>query len=211
MQNRRPILDHENYNHDKIDSHHVNSNFTMISEVLNALFLTYVATEYQLSTAACHREYQQPPSLLCRPHILAGFAVVLIINVLDRVSGAAVIANEVIHRCLHVPKILLVILTYSIGLYIDCRRIQPTIHTCTFLQALLAAFLQTLPLYPLLAIAISFGFLILINLFQFLQLRLELLNMPIYYGTLYGPFSLVYFKVKRRVLEERSSLPTSHR
>lgn len=71
------------------------------------------------------------------------------------------------------------------------------------------AFLKVLPAYPFLAVLISFGFLFVINIWEFLQLPEEWLNMPIYYGTLYGPFAYTYVHVKQQVVcYESNALPT---
>jgi hypothetical protein len=182
----------------------------MISEVLNAIYLTYLATEYRLLSFTTTNTSRPPStwSILSRPSVLGAGVALTIINVVDRYVGAADVLKQALERFLHVPKIILVAFLYLIGLYMDCRRIDYKLDRGRFLRYLRRAFSQLLPVYPLLAILISFGFLLLINLFEFLKLPLELLNMPIYYGTLYGPFSMIYFNVKRRVLEERTSLPT---
>ena len=46
-----------------------------------------------------------------------------------------------------------------------------------------------------------------VNAWEALGLPTEVLNWPIYYGTLYGPFSCVYFRVKKGVEDERGALP----
>jgi hypothetical protein len=79
----------------------------------------------------------------------------------------------------------------------------------SFLRQVAIAFLRILPVYPFLAVLISFVFLFVISAFEALHLPLEILNMPIYYGTLYGPFSYIYYNVKRRVIESTQSLPTT--
>lgn len=183
----------------------------MISEVLNAIFLTYLATEYHLQHSATEYHGRQQSSLwstFTRESTVGGFLVLATVNVVDRYSGAADFLKQLLERFLHVPKIVLVAFAYIMGLYMDCRRLDRKLDLSRYLRYLRLAFFQLLPLYPLLAVVISFGFLLLINLFEFLKLPLELLNMPIYYGTLYGPFSMIYFNVKRRLMEERSSLPS---
>ena len=65
------------------------------------------------------------------------------------------------------------------------------------------AFLKILPAYPFLAVLFSFGFLFVVDLWELLGLPLEWLNMPIYYGTLYGPFAYTYVHVKREVVRKR--------
>jgi hypothetical protein len=51
-----------------------------------------------------------------------------------------------------------------------------------------------------LAVLISFIFMFVISIWDFLKLPEEWLQWPIYYGTLYGPFVYVYCTVKRQVL-----------
>ena len=71
-----------------------------------------------------------------------------------------------------------------------------------FIRQLLQSFCRLLPVYPFLAVLISFGFLFLITTFETLHLPLEILNMPIYYGTLYGPLGLMYWDVKKCVVRD---------
>jgi hypothetical protein len=71
------------------------------------------------------------------------------------------------------------------------------------------AFCKVLPAYPFLAVCISVCFMFVINLWEALHLPLEWLNMPIYYGTLYGPFAYTYVHVKQQVMcYETTTLPT---
>lgn len=52
------------------------------------------------------------------------------------------------------------------------------------------AFLRILPAYPFLAVLISFLFLFVIDIWDYVfHLPVEYWNKPIYYGTLYGPFA----------------------
>jgi hypothetical protein len=181
----------------------------MISEVLNTIFLTYLATEYLIANDAGVRRPNWQKRLF-RSHNLAAGVVVALLNVLDRLTGAAVFANNLLQGFLHLPKVLFAAICYVLTLYADCKRVSPELALCSdFLPRVGWTFLRVLPAYPFLAVLISFGFLFVINIFEFLRLPLELLNWPIYYGTLYGPFSFVYFKVKQRVVEDRSTLPST--
>ena len=70
-----------------------------------------------------------------------------------------------------------------------------------FLVALQAAFGRLIPLIPLLSVLIAFLFLELGELFEHVLGMSdanisELLNVPIYYGVLYGPFAFLYVLVK---------------
>jgi hypothetical protein len=69
------------------------------------------------------------------------------------------------------------------------------------------AFLKILPAYPFLAVLISFMFLFVINLWEFLHLPLEWLNDPIYYCVLYGPFAYTYVHVKNEVVANTTTIP----
>ena len=52
------------------------------------------------------------------------------------------------------------------------------------------AFLRILPAYPFLAVVISFLFLFVVDIWDYIfHLPVEYWNKPIYYGTLYGPFA----------------------
>lgn len=207
----------------------------MISEVANALFLTYLATEYTVASqdaAASKRflEYQHEDddddhgnsrkARYRRWGVVTG--MVLLINVSDRVLGFTVVANvamrethHLVYALLHIPRVVVAAVAYLTALFWDCRRTvarqrrtgnQHKHHVMTFakdfLPRVLTAFLTVLPLYPLAAIIISFGFLILITIFEALHLPESLLNWPIYYGTLYGPFSYIYHVVKLSVVKE---------
>lgn len=173
----------------------------MISEVVNALFITYVGTEYLLENNGISSNNRV--AKLVRSH---GFAIVVgsvvCINVIDRVTGAADVINNVLQGFMHLPKVAFAALAYNVALYYDCKRAQPVLTVKTFLPIVGKAFVRVLPAYPFLAIVVSFVFMIVINIFERLHLNLDILNWPIYYGTLYGPFSFVYYKVKERVVDE---------
>lgn len=179
----------------------------MISEVVNALCITYVATEYTLASERQSSSSRQSQWWHSRFNFI-GLGVVIIINIIDRVSGASELINEVFRGILHAPKILFCAAAYLGALYVDCRRVLPSITLKTFGRHVGAAFCRVAPAYPILAVLISFVFMFVISLFEHLHLPLHWLNWPIYYGTLYGPFSFMYLIVKRRVIQDYYSLPT---
>jgi hypothetical protein len=151
----------------------------MISEVVNALLITYVGTEYLL-VESCGFPQRKKKGLA----IL--FAVVAFLNVFDRVTGAAAFLNKLLNGFLHLPKIGFAALVFVVALYFDCKKVAPTLTADSFLPLVGKAFLRVLPAYPFLAVAISFGFMIVINIFEALRIPLEYLNWPIYYGMLRG-------------------------
>lgn len=160
--------------------------------------------------------------------VLAITFLVISINGFDHVTGLGQIARSFLEQFFHIPKVLFAATTYMTTLYYDCRftvqrssgvpvtncsnlHHQSSLPWYMFVSRVAKAFVQILPVYPILAVLISFGFLFVINMFEFLHLPTDLLNMPIYYGTLYGPFSYIYMTVKRSVREEyRSLLPQTH-
>ena len=113
-------------------------------------------------------------------------------------------------------KLCLAASSYVMALYIDIHRDRTNGNTNTnkktkkqkmefrsvFLPKVGWAFLKILPAYPFLAVVISFLFLFVIDLWEWLGLPLEWLNNPIYYGTLYGPFAYTYVHVKNEVLRK---------
>eukprot|EP00934_Nitzschia_sp_Nitz4_P006205 Nitzschia sp. Nitz4//scaffold109_size72162//16678//17217//NITZ4_005837-RA/size72162-snap-gene-0.94-mRNA-1//1//CDS//3329532736//6195//frame0 len=89
----------------------------MLSEVSNALFLTYLASEYGNDYQGGHESTQ-------RQRILVLGLSVFLVNVLDRVSGAQEIANTFLRQCLHLPRIFFVAVAFFGGLYVDLTRQQ---------------------------------------------------------------------------------------
>lgn len=178
----------------------------MISEVANALCITYMATEYTLASERAQSS-SSSPWWQSRANVIC-LIVVVLINIVDRVSGASVLVNEVFQGVLHAPKILFCAAAYVFALFVDCRRVLPSLTVKSFSRHVGAAFCRVAPAYPILAVLISFVFMFIISAFEHLHLPLEWLNWPIYYGTLYGPFSFMYLIVKRRVIQDYFSLPT---
>lgn len=192
----------------------------MISEVVNALFLTYLATEYTLSTnnnnnnaslSSIRKHSNGKSRWRSNTTVITVSLSVAVINLLDQITGAAAVLHSGLQGFLHLPKILFAAIIYVLALFIDCRQLchGELLFFKMFLPMVSRAFVRVLPVYPFLAVLISFGFLFVINLFEFLHLPEEWLNLPIYYGTLYGPFSFVYWKVKEKVIHDRNSLPVS--
>lgn len=123
--------------------------------------------------------------------------------------------NSKVEKLFHIPRIMIAIASFLIAVYFDCRRIMKknTITTTdgsrtknnqswsnkAFVHQLIKSFSILLPIYPFLAVVISFGFLFVVSIFEKLNLPLEVLNMPIYYGTLYGPLSYLYWDVKKKM------------
>ncbi|CAJ1934380.1 unnamed protein product [Cylindrotheca closterium] len=179
-----------------------------IREIVNALFLTYVGTEWMLQSSNelgkhQHDSFQVFLRILQNNKLFV--ALVSFLNIVDTFKRILPSLEG-----LWQLRILLAATAYVFALYVDCKRKLPSLELSSFLRQVAMAFLKVLPIYPFLAVLISFVFLFVISIFETLHLPLELLNMPIYYGTLYGPFSYIYYIVKRQVIESTTSLPTNN-
>ena len=161
----------------------------MISEILNTIFLTFLLTEYLLASNVDIRRADWSKRLLTRTNLSAAL-LLAVINVLERVAGVSSESfKNAFQGFLHAPKIIFAAIGYILALRFDCHRISPRQLTWnTFLVKVCVAFVYVLPVYPALAVLISFGFLLVINIFEMLHLNEDILNWPIYYGTLYGPY-----------------------
>lgn len=180
----------------------------MLLEAVNSVFLTFLATEYLLlddDRTTMYHFFLQQQQQRSRPlqYTIAG---VILINIFVNFHTIGASLVEWIHvklsQFFHVPRIIVAISSFLLTLYWDCRRnnhvntitntiTNATITTTTwsdqyFLKLLVQSFCRLLPIYPFLAVIISFGFLLVITVFERLHLPMEILSMPIYYGTLYG-------------------------
>ena len=187
----------------------------MITELVNSIFITYLASEYSLSNKS---GTLSRPELFLQQRSRVGTvgAAVLTINVLDSITGIGGLVHLALNRFLRLPKVALAAGAYVVALYYDCqwtlvrRKCNPLRFRHEFCPRVMRAFVRILPIYPILAVLLSFIFLFVITAFEFLQLSTEILNWPIYYGTLYGPFSYIYWTVKSKVLLEfQNTIPIS--
>ena len=107
----------------------------------------------------------------------------------------------------HAPKVVLAAVCFAAALHRDAgHRRGRTLPAAVFLRALLKAALFVAPCYPILAVAISLVFLVLISLFEAVGLPVRLLNDPLYFGCIYGPFAAVYVEAKKALLAAHASL-----
>jgi len=193
----------------------------MLCEVVNAVFLTYLGTEFLVASSSSgssspySRQQHGTVALDWWKSRLNGalLSVVLIVNILDRlhVSGSFFLSffSQFLGRLYHAPRILFAALGYMMALFLDCQRHIGNLSLKKFMKRVGFHFLKVLPAYPILAVLISCVFLFLITTFEALGLQLEWLNGPIYYGTLYGPFSVVYWNVKKSFMDDKNTLPTT--
>jgi hypothetical protein len=150
------------------------------------------------------------------------FVVLGCLNLFVRfhIIGAAILTriNLEVENFFLVPRIFVAIMSFLIVLYFDCRWIASTNNASNtdmtssniqawsnqiFCHQLLQSFCLLLPVYPFLAVIISFGFLFVVTVFEKMQWPMDVLDMPIYYGTLYGPLSYIYWDVKKKISARR--------
>ena len=97
-------------------------------------------------------------------------------------------------------KVAIVAASFLGALYIDCKRgsgDSSCINPSLFAREIAKEFLLLLPVCPWLSVLISFVFFLIISIFDIVGLPTSILNGPIYYGTLYGPFAVIYVRIKR--------------
>ena len=223
----------------------------MLCEIVNSLFLTFLATEYLISSEnnnstrtkndvndADHhnknhhsknnalrnifRFIRQFSATIASRHsrpIQYSFMVAVVINIFAHFHVTGLAISQWIHGrvegLFHIPRVLIAMISFSVALYWDCRRVMGLVSSTNssdrantapawsngfFFRLLLKSFCRLLPIYPFLAVLISFGFLFVVSFFEKMNLSTHILNNPIYYGTLYGPLSLMYWDVKKGVL-----------
>lgn len=109
-------------------------------------------------------------------------------------AGAALAgwAHDRVETLFRLPRVAVAALSFLTALYFDCRRqhrlnarsrssAAPWSNSYFFMQVAEST-CKLLPVYPFLAVVISFGFLFVISAFEKLHLPLRILNGPIYYG-----------------------------
>jgi hypothetical protein len=107
-------------------------------------------------------------------------------------------------------KVLPVGVCFAAACYWDVRR-RCQLSLAHFAYELGIACALVLPMFPCIAIGLAFVFLVLIGLLEAVAIDPALLNWPIYYGILHGPFAACYLLAKRRCIDEfgRPLLPTA--
>ena len=100
-------------------------------------------------------------------------------------------------------KILILICFFSLLLYIDIKRLNESITLQSYMIAISQSIIYSIFALPIIAIGISFLFLIIISIFDKLGMdteHSEFLNRLVFYGTMYGPFYIIYWNAKIRLL-----------
>ena len=111
--------------------------------------------------------------------------------------------REIVHFAtdLHL-KIPILVLAFGSLAYFDVRRRSPEVNPKDFLETVVWSLKQTLPLYIPLAVGLSVVFLIIVTILEGVgipeRIVSKILGTPICYGTLYGPFTVTYWGVKRK-------------
>lgn len=101
-------------------------------------------------------------------------------------------------------KIVTLTIFFLLLLYVDVQRLREGLPLHLYCRALLEALLYSLVAIPVAAIAISCVFLIIVACLQKVGADPEhsdMMNALVFYGTLYCPFYILYWKAKQRLLE----------
>lgn len=122
---------------------------------------------------------------------LLACGVVLLTAVLFRLAGM----DDYLHHTesLRVVGIALLFVVLNI---LDVRRHDPDILPADYVRALARAIAYAIPAFPVAAVVISTAFLVLVSLFELVHVDPHRLSSAIYYGTLYGPLYVIYWKIK---------------
>ena len=131
-----------------------------INEIVNALFLTYIGTEYLLvsSYSGKHNNSNNNNGIwsILQSHKLITL-VVIGINVTIKMQ--TIVTTEALW---HV-RVGLAAVGYIVGLYFDCRKSNRKLTIRQFLKHVSIAFCRVFPVYPFLAVLISFVFMFVIS------------------------------------------------
>lgn len=108
----------------------------MLSEVVNALFVTYVATEIQLADPGTSRVHDVLQSKLTQALTIAVVLVNLSVRLHMHVSGSALLsaANSAVSFASHAPKVVFAAVAYVVALYFDCKRSKEDLAAGDFLK-----------------------------------------------------------------------------
>mmetsp|Transcript_2922 Transcript_2922/g.3423 ORF Transcript_2922/g.3423 Transcript_2922/m.3423 type:complete len:201 (+) Transcript_2922:321-923(+) len=200
----------------------------MFVEVLNALFITFAATELHLgiyspgsnvSSKGRRNDVNLRTIISKSPHLIPTLICIAIINIVSRynisLKQGEEAANSLKMAALH-HRFFIAATAFTIVLGWDCRKISKgnanggseIEKLGLFLKRLGLSTLKMLPVYPLFAVIIAFCFVFLIDICDALNIPFQWLNDPVYYGILYGPFSAIYWDVKWKYLYMEQGLPT---
>ena len=176
----------------------------MLSEVINALFVTFLATEYigEIDARRAYADRSTRFAPLAQRRIGIVFSIVLFVNIFDSLTGIGSMLHALLEALYHIPKVFVVMFFYIVSLYMDCLYTLRQHHQSfsfwrNFLPRVIRLFICIRPVYPILAVGISFIFLFLISLFELLRIPTDVLNAPIYYGLWYLVWSLLLYLLPR--------------
>ena len=106
----------------------------------------------------------------------------------------------------YIFTVVVVAFFFTFAAYLDVRREMSTLTFTLFLPHAVMGLKWILPVFPCLMVGFSLLFFVLVLLVEGVGIDSHILNYPIYYGTLYGPFSLIYWNVKKKLLKSGDGL-----
>jgi hypothetical protein len=100
-------------------------------------------------------------------------------------------------------RVIAVATAYYAVCFWDVRRRKPDLTHDDFLMHFVVAGAKAVALLPAATVSVAAAFLLLVTMLEGARLPTSWLNGPIYYCALYGPFSSVYYFVKRQISTAR--------
>lgn len=136
----------------------------------------------------------------------AALALFLILLLLLRLAGV----DALVHHTVAL-KIVAIAGIFLLVNFVDVKRLDPAVDLSSYSKAFAAALLYAIPAFPVAAVAISVCFLVIVSAMEAVSIDPHWINSPVYYGTVYGPFYVLYWRIKRELLgsSRPSLLPTS--
>jgi len=99
-------------------------------------------------------------------------------------------------------RVLLATVAYPLACYADLLRCNPHLSPRNFATLVPRALVDTAALFFPIFMFISAVFLGLVSALEHAGMDSHVLNWPVYYGIIYGPFATFYFSVKRQFLHK---------
>lgn len=186
-------------------------------ELVNALVITFVATEHLLKEQLRYeRGGGGTQSLRARRIYLGGLGVWILVNfgffVSKLFAGSGGDGGDGGSHAFHFKPFpsqvaLVAVLLAFVGLaWWDIHRLKPDVTVKTFARQICISTLESLLILPLVSVGVAMAFLVLIGILDVVHTSTAWLNNPIYYGVLYGPFSTIYFFTKKRCVSNRGQI-----
>lgn len=106
------------------------------------------------------------------------------------------INDDILHHT-EALKEVCAMFAFALLTYVDIKRMNPYFTASSLVEEISRAFPLMMSMYPLLILVVGLLFLAIASLMETLNLETAVLNLPVYYGIIYGPFFHLYYHVKK--------------